>query len=153
MTGRQKVRKAVLPVGGMGTRFLPATKAVPKEMLVVVDKPLIQYAVEEARAAGIEEIIFVTGRGKTVIEDHFNHSFEFESMLAARRKDRWLAELVAILPEEGNIAYTRQQLPLGLGHAVWCARTLVGKRSSPRDYLWLCIFFEPIVSHVQQQQM
>ena len=126
MTTRRKVRKAVLPVGGMGTRFLPATKAVPKEMLVVVDKPLIQYAVEEARAAGIEEIIFVTGRGKSVIEDHFDHSFELESMLAARHKDRWLAELAAILPEEGNISYTRQQLPLGLGHAVWCARTLVG---------------------------
>lgn len=126
MTTRRKVRKAVLPVGGMGTRFLPATKAVPKEMLVVVDKPLIQYAVEEARAAGIEEIIFVTGRGKTVIEDHFDHSFELENMLKARHEDRWLADMAAILPEEGNIVYTRQQLPLGLGHAVWCARTLVG---------------------------
>ena len=122
MTTRRKVRKAVLPVGGMGTRFLPATKAVPKEMLVVVDKPLIQYAVEEARAAGIEEIIFVTGRGKTVIEDHFDHSFELESMLAERCKHTVLADLKSILPEEGNIAYIRQQVPLGLGHAVWCAR-------------------------------
>jgi UTP--glucose-1-phosphate uridylyltransferase len=126
MTTTKKVRKAVLPVGGMGTRFLPATKAMPKEMLVVVDKPLIQYAVEEARAAGIEEIIFVTGRGKSVIEDHFDHSFELETILAERRKHSVLAELKSILPDEGNIAYLRQQVPLGLGHAVWCARALVG---------------------------
>lgn len=122
----KQIRKVVLPVGGLGTRFLPATKAVPKEMLPVVDKPIIQYAVEEARAAGIEEIVFVTGRGKSVIEDHFDHSYELEATLEARRKHAVLAELESILPKEGNIAYTRQQLPLGLGHAVWCARGLIG---------------------------
>jgi len=123
---KQLVRKAILPVGGLGTRFLPATKAMPKEMLPVVDKPLIQYAVEEARAAGIEDIIFVTGRGKTAIEDHFDHSYELESTLAARGKTETLEELRSVLPEEGQFSYTRQQTPLGLGHAVWCARNLVG---------------------------
>lgn len=122
----KKIRKAVLPVGGLGTRFLPATKALPKEMLPIVDKPIIQYAVEEARAAGIEEIIFVTGRGKTAIEDHFDHSYELERILYERRKHGVIAELNGLLPEEGNIAYTRQQVPMGLGHAVWCARGLVG---------------------------
>ncbi len=122
----QKVRKAVFPVGGLGTRFLPATKAMPKEMLPVVDKPLIQYAVEEALAAGIEEIIFVTGRGKAAIEDHFDYSFELRQVLSERGK---AAELKAInfpVLEPGRVAYTRQQDPLGLGHAVWCARELVG---------------------------
>jgi len=120
------VRKAIFPVGGLGTRFLPATKALPKEMLPVVDKPLIQYAVEEAQAAGIDEFIFVTGRGKYAIEDHFDHSYELQDLLAARGK---LAELEAIrswLPAPGKVAYMRQQEPLGLGHAVWCARTLIG---------------------------
>ena len=120
------VKKAILPVAGLGTRFLPATKAMPKEMLPVVDKPLIQYAVEEARAAGIEEIILVTGRGKTAIEDHFDHSYELAEVLKARGKDRELETLTQVLPQEGDIAYTRQQSPLGLGHAVWCARNLVG---------------------------
>jgi UTP--glucose-1-phosphate uridylyltransferase len=122
----QKVRKAVFPVGGLGTRFLPATKAMPKEMLPVVDKPLIQYAVEEALAAGIEEIIFVTGRGKAAIEDFFDYSFELRQVLSERGK---AAELQAInfpVLEPGRVAYTRQQDPLGLGHAVWCARELVG---------------------------
>lgn len=122
----RQVKKAVLPVGGLGTRFLPATKALPKEMLPIVDKPIVQYAVEEARAAGIEEIIFVTGRGKSAIEDHFDHSYELERILYERRKHGVIAELDAVLPEEGNIAYTRQQVPKGLGHAVWCARGLVG---------------------------
>jgi UTP--glucose-1-phosphate uridylyltransferase len=122
----QRVRKAVFPVGGMGTRFLPATKALPKEMLPVVDKPLIQYAVEEAFAAGIEEFIFVTGRGKTAIEDHFDHSFELQSMLQDRGKGDMLEVATSMLPKAGTIAYTRQQEPLGLGHAVWCARHLVG---------------------------
>ena len=122
----QSVRKAVFPVGGLGTRFLPATKAMPKEMLPVVDKPLIQYAVEEARAAGIEEFIFVTGRGKSAIEDHFDHSWELEDTLAERKKSAELAALSAWRPEAGQVAYTRQQEPLGLGHAVWCARRLVG---------------------------
>ena len=120
------VRKAVFPVGGMGTRFLPATKVMPKEMLPVVDKPLIQYAVEEAQAAGIEEFIFVTGRGKTVIEDHFDHSFELEHILNARGKDREIEAISGPILKAGQVAYTRQQEPLGLGHAVWCARELVG---------------------------
>ncbi|ANK82172.1 MAG: UTP--glucose-1-phosphate uridylyltransferase [Rhizobiales bacterium NRL2] len=122
----RRVRKAVFPVGGMGTRFLPATKALPKEMLPVVDKPLIQYAVEEAIAAGIEEFIFVTGRGKTAIEDHFDHSFELQSMLEERGKQDMLEIATSMMPRAGTIAYTRQQEPLGLGHAVWCARNLVG---------------------------
>jgi UTP--glucose-1-phosphate uridylyltransferase len=120
------VRKAVFPVGGLGTRFLPATKAIPKEMLPVVDKPLIQHAVEEARAAGIEEFIFVTGRSKTALEDHFDHSFELEATLDERGKAETLAALHAWMPEAGQVCYTRQQKPLGLGHAVWCARNLVG---------------------------
>ena len=121
-----RVRKAIFPVGGLGTRFLPATKAMPKEMLPVVDKPLIQYAVEEAQAAGIEEFIFVTGRGKEAIEDHFDRSFELERTLGERGKTAELAALRAWMPKAGDIAYTRQQEPLGLGHAVWCARHLVG---------------------------
>jgi UTP--glucose-1-phosphate uridylyltransferase len=121
-----RVRKAIFPVGGLGTRFLPATKAMPKEMLPVVDKPLIQYAVEEAQAAGIEEFIFVTGRGKEAIEDHFDRSFELERTLAERGKTSELEALHAWMPKAGDIAYTRQQEPLGLGHAVWCARHLVG---------------------------
>jgi len=122
----KKVRKAVFPVGGLGTRFLPATKAMPKEMLPVVDKPLIQYAVEEARDAGIEEFIFVTGRGKTIIEDHFDRSYELESVLSERGKHDVLKEVVRGIPNAGTIAYIRQQEPLGLGHAVWCAKRLVG---------------------------
>src|SRR5574339_385289 len=107
-----RVRKAVFPVGGMGTRFLPATKALPKEMLPVVDKPLIQYAVEEARAAGIEELIFVTGRGKSAIEDHFDYSFELQDNLAARGKKDELALVESIVSRPGRIAYTRQVEPL-----------------------------------------
>lgn len=121
-----RVRKAIFPVGGLGTRFLPATKAMPKEMLPVVDKPLIQYAVEEAQAAGIEEFIFVTGRDKTAIEDHFDHSFELEHTLESRGKKKELESLRLWMPKPGSTAYTRQQEPLGLGHAVWCARSLVG---------------------------
>ncbi|MBM3478426.1 MAG: UTP--glucose-1-phosphate uridylyltransferase GalU [Alphaproteobacteria bacterium] len=121
-----RVRKAIFPVGGLGTRFLPATKAMPKEMLPVVDKPLIQYAVEEAQAAGIEEFIFVTGRGKAAIEDHFDHSYELEKTLEERGKVSELEELRRWLPRHGSVAYTRQMAPLGLGHAVWCARNLVG---------------------------
>lgn len=122
----RRIRKAVFPVGGLGTRFLPATKSMPKEMLTVVDKPLIHYAVEEAQAAGIEEFIFVTGRGKSVIEDHFDHSYELDDTLAARNKSAELEALRAWMPGAGQVAYTRQQEPLGLGHAVWCARNLVG---------------------------
>src|SRR5271154_6905686 len=121
-----RVRKAVFPVGGLGTRFLPATKAMPKEMLRVVDKPLIQYAVEEARAAGIEQFIFVTGRGKTAIEDHFDRSAELQSTLLARGKQDLWREIEIITLDAGSISYTRQPEPLGLGHAVWCARSMIG---------------------------
>ncbi len=120
------VRKAVLPVAGMGTRFLPATKAVPKEMLPVVDKPVVQYAVEEAKEAGIEQFIFVTGRGKYIIEDHFDHAYELESLLSAREKTIELNSLIESLPPTGSVSFTRQQRPLGLGHAVWSARHFVG---------------------------
>ncbi|WP_440979564.1 UTP--glucose-1-phosphate uridylyltransferase GalU [Sphingomonas pseudosanguinis] len=120
----KKVRKAVFPVAGLGTRFLPATKAMPKEMLTVVDKPLIQYAVEEALEAGIEQIIFVTGRGKGALEDHFDISYELEATMKARGKS--LAVLDGIRQKPGSPVYVRQQEPLGLGHAVWCAREIVG---------------------------
>ncbi len=126
MAKPKPVRKAVFPVAGLGTRFLPATKAVPKEMLPVVDKPVIQYAVEEAREAGIEQFIFVTGRGKHIIEDHFDHAYELESLLSERGKTRELNGLMESLPDSGAVSFTRQQKPLGLGHAVWCARHLVG---------------------------
>jgi UTP--glucose-1-phosphate uridylyltransferase len=122
----KRVRKAVFPVAGLGTRFLPATKAIPKEMLTVVDKPVIQYVVDEAREAGIEHFIFVTGRNKTVIEDHFDVQFELYNTLAQRGKDEQLARLQRLQPGPGETSYTRQQVPLGLGHAVWCARDLVG---------------------------
>ncbi len=122
----KRVRKAIFPVGGMGTRFLPATKAMPKEMLPVVDRPLIQYAVDEARAAGIEQFIFVTGRGKSAIEDHFDRSIELEALLEEKGKTAELADILGSLLQPGSIAYVRQQEPLGLGHAVWCARHLVG---------------------------
>ena len=120
----KKVRKAVFPVAGLGTRFLPATKAMPKEMLTVVDKPLIQYAVEEALEAGIEQIIFVTGRGKGALEDHFDISYELEATMKARGKS--LTVLDGIRQKPGSPVYVRQQEPLGLGHAVWCAREIVG---------------------------
>ncbi|GER01367.1 UTP--glucose-1-phosphate uridylyltransferase [Iodidimonas gelatinilytica] len=123
---KARVRKAVMPVAGLGTRFLPATKAMPKEMLPVVDKPIIQYAVEEAFAAGIEEVIFITGRGKYLLEDHFDHAFELEATLTERGKDDALKTVRSIIPKAGGVSYTRQQKPLGLGHAVWCARNLVG---------------------------
>jgi UTP--glucose-1-phosphate uridylyltransferase len=116
----------VFPVAGLGTRFLPATKAMPKEMLTVVDRPLIQYAVDEAREAGIEHFVFVTGRNKSVIEDHFDKQYELEHTLATRGKSAALAELQRDLPQAGQVSFTRQQEPLGLGHAVWCARELVG---------------------------
>src|SRR5712675_2163406 len=120
------IRKAVFPVAGLGTRFLPATKAMPKEMLTVVDRPLIQHVVDEARAAGIEHFIFVTGRNKGVIEDHFDRQFELEHTLTERKRTADLEALARDLPGPGTASFTRQQLPLGLGHAVWCARELVG---------------------------
>ena len=120
------IRKAVFPVAGLGTRFLPATKAMPKEMLPVVDRPLIQHVVDEAREAGIEHFIFVTGRNKGVIEDHFDRQFELEHTLTGRDRVADLKLLSGDLPGPGTTSFTRQQLPLGLGHAVWCARELVG---------------------------
>ena len=126
MTKPKRIRKAVLPVAGLGTRFLPATKAVPKEMLTIVDRPAIQHVVNEARAAGIEHFVFVTGRGKSAIEDHFDHQFELEATLSAKKKTRELEDLLAELPAAGQTSFTRQQAPLGLGHAVWCARDIVG---------------------------
>lgn len=122
----KKIRKVVFPVGGLGTRFLPATKSMPKEMLPVVDKPLIHYAFEEAKAAGIEEFIFVTGRNKGAIADHFDHSYELQDILSTKNKKRELKVTSDWLPEAGNVIFTRQREPLGLGHAVWCARNLIG---------------------------
>src|SRR5262245_15744259 len=121
------IRKAIFPVAGLGTRFLPATKAMPKEMLPVVDRPLIQHVVDEAREAGIEHFIFVTGRNKAVIEDHFDRQFELELTLKERRKLADLKLLSSDLPNPGTTSFTRQQSPLGLGHAVWCAPELVGQ--------------------------
>lgn len=120
----KKLRKAVFPVGGLGTRFLPATKAMPKEMLPVVDKPLIQYAVDEAREAGIEQMIFVTGRGKSALEDHFDISYELETTMADRGKA--LDAIAGTRFRPGEVIYVRQQEPIGLGHAIWCARHIVG---------------------------
>ena len=120
------IKTAVFPVAGLGTRFLPATKAMPKEMLTVVDKPLIQIVVEEAREAGVEHFVFVTGRNKSVIEDHFDKQFELESALRKRGKSIQLSVLEQDLPGAGQTSFTRQQEPLGLGHAIWCARNLVG---------------------------
>lgn len=120
------VKKAIFPVGGLGTRFLPATKAIPKEMLPVLDKPLIQYAVEEALASGIEELIFVTGKGKTAIEDHFDRTFELEVLLEQRHNIEALKLIRSLQLDPGKVVYVRQQEPLGLGHAIWCARHLIG---------------------------
>lgn len=124
MSSPKPIRKAVFPVAGLGTRFLPATKAVPKELLSIVDRPLIQYAVDEAREAGIEQMIFVTGRGKTAIIEHFDRAFELEATMAERGKDMAVLEPSHATP--GDIIAVRQQVPLGLGHAIWCARAMVG---------------------------
>jgi len=124
MSEKTKIRKAVFPVAGLGTRFLPATKAIPKELLPIVDRPLIQYAVDEAREAGIEQMIFVTGRGKTAIVEHFDVAFELEATMAERGKD--LSVLDATRATPGDIITVRQQVPMGLGHAIWCARAIVG---------------------------
>jgi UTP--glucose-1-phosphate uridylyltransferase len=123
---KRPIRKAVFPVAGLGTRFLPATKAMPKEMLTIVDRPVIQHIVDEARAAGIQHCIFVTGRNKGAIEDHFDSQFELERTLAERGKNSELEQLMRDLPAAGQTSFTRQQSPLGLGHAVWCAREIVG---------------------------
>lgn len=126
-TTKRRIRKAVFPVAGLGTRFLPATKAIPKEMLTVVDRPVIQHVVDEAREAGIEHFIFITGRNKGVIEDHFDSQFELERTLTDRGKRNELDLLTRDLPGPGQTSFTRQQAPLGLGHAVWCARDIVGE--------------------------
>ncbi len=126
MQSNKDLRTAVFPVAGLGTRFLPATKAVPKEMLTVLDKPVIQYAVDEARAAGIEHFVFVTGRNKAVIEDHFDLAYELQDTLEKRNKQEALDILATYQPGAGETSFTRQQAPLGLGHAVWCAREIVG---------------------------
>jgi UTP--glucose-1-phosphate uridylyltransferase len=132
------VRKAVFPVAGLGTRFLPATKSIPKEMLTIVDKPLIQYAVEEAREAGVEQMIFVTGRGKGALEDHFDIAYELEAVMRGRGKSLEALDSTRSVP--GSIASVRQQEPLGLGHAVWCAREIVGDEPFavllPDDLMW-----------------
>ena len=121
-----KIRKAVFPVAGLGTRVLPATKAMPKEMLTIVDRPLIQYVFDEAREAGIEHFVFVTGRNKSAIEDHFDRQFELDETLKTRGKQTEINLLTQFQPEAGAVSFTRQQAPLGLGHAVWCARDIVG---------------------------
>lgn len=126
MSTRPPVRKAVFPVAGLGTRFLPATKALPKEMLTVVDRPVIQYVVDEAREAGIEHFVFITGRNKGVIEDHFDLQVELNDTLAKRGKTAEIKQLEALQPKPGQASFTRQQAPLGLGHAVWCARDIIG---------------------------
>ncbi len=120
------LRKAVIPVAGLGTRFLPATKAMPKEMLTIVDRPALQYVIDEAYEAGIEHVVFITGRNKTIIEDHFDLAYELEATLAERGKTEELELLRRDLPKAGTISFTRQQAPLGLGHAIWCARDIVG---------------------------
>src|SRR5476651_96795 len=120
------IRKAILPVAGLGTRFLPATKAVPKEMLTIVDRPVLQHVVDEAREAGIEHFVFVTGRNKAVIEDHFDMAYELDDTLKRRGKQKEYEALLADLPAAGATSFTRQQAPLGLGHAVWCAREIIG---------------------------
>ena len=124
MTSRKPIRKAVFPVAGLGTRFLPATKAIPKELLPIVDRPLIQYAVDEAREAGIEQMIFVTGRGKTALVEHFDMAFELETTMIERGKDLSALDPTRFTP--GDLITVRQQVPLGLGHAIWCARAIVG---------------------------
>ena len=123
---QRRIKKAVFPVAGLGTRFLPATKAVPKEMLTIVDRPIIQIVVDEAREAGIEHFVFITGRNKSVIEDHFDKQYELEATLRQRNKTAELDLLAKSLPRAGETSFTRQQKPLGLGHAVWCARDIVG---------------------------
>ncbi len=123
----RKVKTAVFPVGGLGTRFLPATKSMPKEMLPIANKPIVQYAFEEARDAGIEKFIFVTGRNKNAINNHFDHAYELESKLDEKNKSQELSQVVGWMPEAGQLAFVRQQKPLGLGHAIWCARNFIAK--------------------------
>ena len=124
---KKEIKKAIFPVGGLGTRFLPATKTIPKEMLPILDKPLVQYAVEEALEAGIEEFIFVTGRGKSSIEDYFDHSIELENRLKDQEKNQTLDYIQNMILKPGTVSFVRQQNPFGLGHAVWCARNFISE--------------------------
>lgn len=126
----RKVKTAIFPVGGLGTRFLPATKSMPKEMLPIANKPIIQYAYEEARDSGIEKFIFVTGRNKNSINNHFDHAYELESKLDEKNKSKELDQVMGWLPDAGQIAFVRQQKPLGLGHAIWCARNFIADNES-----------------------
>jgi len=126
----RKVKTAIFPVGGLGTRFLPATKSMPKEMLPIANKPIIQYAFEEARNAGIEKFIFVTGRNKNAINNHFDHAYELESKLDEKNKSKELGQVMGWLPDAGQIAFVRQQKPLGLGHAIWCARNFIAHKEA-----------------------
>ncbi len=126
----RKVKTAVFPVGGLGTRFLPATKSMPKEMLPIANKPIIQYAFEEARDAGIEKFIFITGRNKNSINNHFDHAYELESNLDQRKKEEELSNVTGWMPKAGQMAFVRQQKPLGLGHAIWCARNFIAQDES-----------------------
>jgi UTP--glucose-1-phosphate uridylyltransferase len=126
----KKIRTAIFPVGGLGTRFLPATKSMPKEMLPIANKPIIQYAFEEARDAGIEKFIFITGRNKNAINNHFDHAYELESKLDENKKSTELTQVVGWMPEAGQIAFVRQQKPLGLGHAIWCARNFIASNEA-----------------------
>lgn len=123
----KKVKTAIFPVGGLGTRFLPATKSMPKEMLPIANKPIIQYAFEEARDAGIEKFIFITGRNKNAINNHFDHVYELESKLDEKNKSQELSQVIGWMPQAGQIAFVRQQKPLGLGHAIWCARNFIAQ--------------------------
>ncbi|MBF0096071.1 MAG: UTP--glucose-1-phosphate uridylyltransferase GalU [Magnetococcales bacterium] len=148
-------RTAVIPVAGLGTRFLPATKAMPKEMLTVVDKPLVQYAVEEAFAAGIERIVFVTGRGKEMLADHFDYTPELEETLRGRNRLDPLQQVRGLVPTAGCLIYTRQNEPLGLGHAIWCARHLVGDAPFaillPDDLVWSGPEHAPVMQQMCDQ--
>lgn len=138
MTAKKPIRKAVFPVAGLGTRFLPATKAIPKELLPIVDRPLIQYAIDEAREAGIEQMIFVTGRGKTALVENFDIAFELEQTMRERDKDMGALDCTRFTP--GDLITVRQQVPLGLGHAIWCARAVVGDEPFaillPDELMW-----------------
>ncbi|MDX2083689.1 MAG: UTP--glucose-1-phosphate uridylyltransferase [Rickettsiales bacterium] len=143
----RKVKTAVFPVGGLGTRFLPATKSMPKEMLPIANKPIIQYAFEEARNAGIEKFIFVTGRNKNTINNHFDHVYELESRLDEKNKSQELSKVMGWLPEAGQMAFVRQQKPLGLGHAIWCARNFIA-----HDEAFVVILADEMMMQSQHRQ-
>ncbi len=144
MLNKCKIKTAVFPVGGLGTRFLPATKSMPKEMLPIANKPIIQYAFEEARDAGIEKFIFITGRNKNAINNHFDHVFELESKLGDNKKEKELNQIMSWLPGPGQVAFVRQQKPLGLGHAIWCARNFIAS-----DEPFVVILADEMLAHTK----